>query len=205
MTDHLASAPRNHVPGRARRLIVGAAAAAATLVLVGLWIFGRLPGAPVRSGPLEGTNFEDLRIPLRPADTGVLWGSLVLHNSTKSDITLENVSFARNPANIDPIGSPYVWDETRVALLDTGAVSGYQLPLPSTWHLPQKHAVSGYRIPPQKEDGSVEIVYELPVPTATSTVDGITVRYRAGGIIYRKTFGVSITVCPPGESARCHQ
>ncbi|WP_305783582.1 hypothetical protein [Symbioplanes lichenis] len=85
----------------------------------------------------------------------------------------------------------------------SGAVSGYQLPLPTDWRLPVRHRVAGYTIRPQSEDSSVEVLYEFPVPGATSRIEGITVRYRAGGIAYRKTFDVAITICAPAGPRPC--
>ncbi|MET8147718.1 hypothetical protein ACIBSW_28760 [Actinoplanes sp. NPDC049668] len=185
------------------RRIVGASIAVVIAAVGGLWILGRLPGAPMRAGPLEGTDFEELWAPLRPADTGLLWGSLVLHNPTGHDIVLETVTLADNPGRIAPSAGPYIWDETRVALLDTGSVSAYQLPLPNTWKLPRKHPVKGFTVPPHDEDGSVEVLYELPVPDRPTTIDGIAVRYRTSGITYRRTFDVTITVCPPADTRPC--
>jgi hypothetical protein len=206
VTDEIIGAPRDHAPGRtARRRIISVAIAVAVATAGGLWIVGRLPGAPMRAGPLEGTNFEELRARLRPGDTGMLWGSLVLHNSTNNDIVLQQVTLADNPQKIKPSAGPYVWDETRVALLNTGAVSGYQMPLPSTWKLPVKHRVEGFIVPPQDEDGSVEVLYEFPVPDKVTTIKGITVRYRTAGIVYRKTFDVALTMCTPADPEPCNK
>jgi hypothetical protein len=205
VTDEVTAAPRDLVPGRTARRHIIAASIAVVVAAVGvLWIVGRLPGAPMRVGPLEGTNFEELRVPMRPGDTGMLWGSLVLHNSTRDDIVLDQVTLADNPQKIKPSAGPYIWDETRVALLNTGAVSGYQMPLPSSWKLPVKHPAEGFTVAPQDEDGSIEVLYEFPVPEKTTTVKGITVRYRTAGITYRKTFDVTLTICAPADPKPCN-
>lgn len=54
-------------------------------------------------------------------------------------------------------------------------------------------------------DGSVEVLYEFPVPEKTSTITGITVRYHSAGIAYRKTFGVTITICAPADPRPCNR
>ncbi|GAA2469196.1 hypothetical protein [Winogradskya humida] len=206
MTEKVIGASRDQVRGRTgRRRVIGASIAVLVAAVAVLWIVGRLPGAPMRAGPLEGTNFENLRARIRPGDTGMLWGSLVLHNPTRDDIVLDKVSLADNPQKIKPSAGPYIWDETRVALLDTGAVSGYQMPLPSTWKLPVKHPVEGFTIPPQDDDGSVEVLYEFPAPETATTVKGISVRYRTAGMIYRKTFDVTLTMCAVADPEPCDQ
>lgn len=66
----------------------------------------------------------------------------MLHNATKDDIVLDEVTLADNPQKIRPMGDPYIWDQARVGLLGSGAVSGYPVPLPSTWKLPRQHHVN---------------------------------------------------------------
>lgn len=134
----------------------------------------------------------------------MLWGSLVLHNSTEDDIVVEQVTLDDNPMKIRPSAGPYIWDESRIALLDTGSVSGYQLPLPSAWKLPVRRTVECFVIRPQREDDSVEVLYEFRVPDETTTIKGINVRYHTAGIVYRKTFDVAITICPPTDFDPCH-
>jgi len=191
------------VAGRPR--IVAALIAVVVLSAGVLLVLGRLPGAPMRDGPLEGTRFEELRATLRSGDTGLLWGSLVLHNPTAKDVVLDEVGLAGNPQGLKPSAGPYLWDMTRVELLDTGAVSGYALPLPSSWRLPRPIPVSGYVLPPGGEDDSVEVLYEFPVPQRTSVLTGMTVGYHTGGIAYRKTYDVTLTVCPPDDHRSCRR
>ena len=88
-------------------------------------------------------------------------------------------------------------------MLGTGAVSGQHLPLPRDWKIPVRHPVGGYRLPPQEEDASVEVLFELPVPDRTVTIEGLTVRYETAGRAYRKTFPVTITVCAPADPGPC--
>ncbi|UQU65128.1 hypothetical protein COUCH_01885 [Couchioplanes caeruleus] len=202
MTGAVAGAPPVSGVRRTRRLLIVAAAVVVAAVVAGLWVVGRLPGVPLRDGPLEGTNYEELWQKTKPTDTGMLWGSLVLHNSTKSDIVLVDVALA-DPDGIVPSAGPYIWGEDRVAMIGSAAVSGYKFPLPAEWKIPPKHAVAGYRIRPQAESDSVEVLYELPVPRRTSTIRGIAVRYRTAGITYRRTFDVILTICAPTEPERC--
>jgi len=185
-----------------RRLVLALAAAMVAAAAI-LWIVGRLPGAPLRDGPLDGVDGEAIWAPLQARDSGVLWGSLLLHNPTGQTVTLDAVSFAANPQHLMPSVGPYIWDESRYKLLNTAAVSGYKLPLPADWKLPRQYPVKGYRIAPQDGDTDIEVLYEFPVPEHAGTVDGITVRYRVGAVTYGKTFGVSITVCPPSDPLPC--
>jgi hypothetical protein len=64
--------------------------------------------------------------------------------------------------------------------------------------------VTGFRIPPHSEGQSIEVVYEFPVPTRVTELHGITVRYHTRGLAYRKTYDVSIIMCPPSDTQRCH-
>jgi hypothetical protein len=210
VTKHVISEPRDGVSGlapRRSRWSLIAAAIVILLILAGtsLWILGRLPGTPMRAGPLEGTDFEELRAPTKQTYTGLLWGSLLLHNSTDTDIILEKAYIAGNPQQVTPTASPYIWDETRVELLNTGAISGHELPLPSTWKLPTRHPLNGYRIPPQNEETSIEVLFELPIPDRTTILKGITIEYQTGGIRFRKTFDVNLTICAPADPAPCNR
>ncbi|GAA0572569.1 hypothetical protein GCM10010172_66400 [Paractinoplanes ferrugineus] len=188
-------------------MIAAAAVLACALAAAGvLWLTGRgSSSAPLRAGPLEGTNFEELRARTEPSQSGLLWGSLVLHNPTKNDIVLHEVTLAGNPQSLEPTTAPYLWGPDRVALLGTGAVSGYALPLPAAWKIPPRHEVTNYRIAPQTEEESVEVVFEFPVPTHTSELHGITVRYRMNGLAYRKTFDVNLTICAPEDPSPCRK
>lgn len=204
MTDQVAVAPRGPAPGRTRRRILAAGAVVAVVVAAGLWIIGRLPGAPMREGPLEGNTAEVIRVPTETIHTGLLWGTLVLHNGTSKDIVLEQITLADKPQKLIPSAGPYIWDEGRVALINGGAISAYTLPLPSKFTIPPRHRVEGFTIAPQAEDGSVEVVYEFPLPDTAVTVKGITVRYRTAGIVYRKTYDVTLTICAPSDPKPCN-
>jgi hypothetical protein len=188
--------------GRTRRGRIVASVVVAVVVpaLGTMLVIGRPSALTLREGPLQGTTFEEVRAPVEPSHTGVLWGSLVLHNPTAQDIVLDDVRIARNADQLEPSAGPYVWDGSRVVLLGAGAVSAYQMPLPRTWNLPQKHPVAGFVIPPGDEDDSVEVLYEFPVPDRPSTIQGITVRYHAGVLSYRKTFDIAITIVPPADA-----
>ncbi|MFG1995775.1 hypothetical protein ACGFJ7_37970 [Actinoplanes sp. NPDC048988] len=188
-------------------MLAATAVLACLLVAAGaLWLTGRAPSSvPLRAGPLEGTDFEQLRARTQPSQAGLLWGSLLLHNSTSGDIVLDEITLAGNPQGLEPTAGPYLWGPDRVALLDTGAVSGYALPLPKAWKIPPRHEVANFRIAPQPEQESVEVLFEFPVPTRTSELHGITVRYHTGGLGYQKTFDVNLTVCAPDDPSPCRQ
>ncbi|GAA2617364.1 hypothetical protein [Paractinoplanes durhamensis] len=203
MTDHADTVPRGF-PGHGRsRWIVAGTLAVVVLAAFILWLIGRLPGAPLRPGPLEGTNYEELKVRTNTAETGILWGSLQLHNGTGFDVVLDKVTLADNPQNTQPSAGPYIWDTDRVALLNTGSVSGYSIPLPSDWKIPPRHSVKGFRIRPHAEEESVEVLYELPVPTRVTEVHGMTVRYHTRGLAYQRTYDISIIICPPSDGSRC--
>lgn len=202
MTDEVTTAPQGSALRR-RRIIIAALLVLAVAAAAGLWLTGRFPGASPPDGPLEGTNFEKLATRLEADDTGLLWGSLLLHNGTDNDVVLEEVTLDDNPDGVVPDAGPYLWDTDRVELLGSGAVSVHPMPLPSDWRIPPKHQVAGFVIPPHAEQDSVEVVYELPVPDRAVTISGITVRYSTAGRRYQNTYDVAIVACPPGDQKPC--
>ncbi|MEV4347760.1 hypothetical protein AB0J83_25165 [Actinoplanes sp. NPDC049596] len=186
---------------RERRRAMWAAAAVAVAASAS-W----LPGVPLRAGPLEGTTFEELHARTDPSQAGILWGSLLLHNPTGKTITIDGVRIAGNPQALEPSAGPYIWDVDRYELLGTGAISAYQLPLPpAKFTIPPRHEAKGFRIPPHAEEDSIEVVYEFPIPTRTSELHGITVSYHVGGLAYRKTYDIHLTICAPNDPDPCDQ
>jgi hypothetical protein len=176
---------------------------------------GRLPGVPLRDGPLEGVDGVTLGLPLRPTDTGALWGNLPLENRSGSSIVLDSVEVADNVDDLPLLSEPYIWDDSRVQTLGVGSVDSYQLPLPTDWKLPAKHKINGYvlksgtdaQIEQASEKGyegpTAEVLFEFAVPKRPSPLRGITVHYRVGWLAYSRTFDTTQIFCPSDDRALC--
>ena len=176
---------------------------------------GKLPGVPLRAGPLEGPDGVTTSIPVRPTDAGVLWGILTLDNRTGSPVVVDSVEVADNPDGVALLTEPYIWDDTRVAMLGTGSVDVYHLPLPADWRLPARHPVHGYIIEAgtpeaatdaednDRNDPSAEVLFEFAAPRKAATISGITVRYHIGWMAYRRTFDTTIVMCPLNDRGPC--
>lgn len=184
--------------------------------IAGAVLTGRAPGGPLREGPLIGHDGVTAAMPVRATDTGVLWGILNLENRSGSPIVIDSVAPADNEQDLPLLTEPYIWDDSRVALLNTGSVDAHQLPLPANWKLPAKHKVKGYVLesgtPEQIERGetekgydgpSAEVLFEFAVPKRPSTIRGITVKYHIGSVAYRRTFDTTMTFCPWNDQAPC--
>ena len=206
-------------PGRRARTLVIAGSLVVALIAVGAATLGGfIPGTPLLSGPLEGSDGVDMKSPMKPGDTGMLWGVLELQNRSGSTIVLDSVEVARNPSHVRLLRDPYIWDDARVGFLKVGGVSGYQLPLPAKWKIPPNRAVRGFRIRPdsggkshQSEGGdaqyngaSPEVLFEFAKPARASEVSGIRVRYHIGWFAYQRTFdNLSFTMCPATDPGPC--
>ncbi|BCY08627.1 hypothetical protein [Actinoplanes sp. L3-i22] len=201
MTDSLV-APRGSDSRRFTRAWIAGLAAVALSGLAFLVIGGRIPGIPCLPGPLEGASGVSVTVPLRPSDTGALWGALILHNAAVDGLVLESVSLADNPDGLAPSRSPYIWDDSRVAMLGFASVAAYNLPLPASWRIPVEQSLAGYRMR-KSEDATVEVLVEFAPPEKASTVSGIAVRYRVGWRTYRKVFDLAVTLCPPADTKPC--
>jgi hypothetical protein len=184
--------------------------ATATVVVVvgGLLVTGRLPGAPRREGPLEGTSGVAARLPVAATDEGVIWGNLVLENHSGATVVLDSVQVARNPEKLRQLVPAYLWDQDRLDHLDSATVDGYQLPLPAQWRLPPRREVDGFELRSTGRAESagdtlddVEVLLEFDVPQRVSPLTGITVDYHVGWINYRRTFDISLTVFPRADSS----
>jgi len=206
-------------PSRRARALVIAGSLVVVLIAVGVAVLGGfIPGAPLLSGPLEGSDGVDMKSPMQPGDTGMLWGVLELQNRSGSTIVLDSVEVVRNPNHVKLLRDPYIWDDARVGLLKVGSVSGYTLPLPAKWKIPPKREVRGFRIRPDsggKSDqsgdeeseyngASPEVLFEFAKPARASEISGIRVRYHIGWYAYQRTFdGLSFTMCPATDPTPC--
>lgn len=193
-----------------RKTVIAGVAAVLVVALGGVMLVGKLPGVPLREGPLEGTSGVTARMPVKATDAGAIWGNLILENHSGSTIVLDSIEVAQNPRRLEQLGAPYIWDEGRVAMLGFSSVDGYPLPLPAEWNLPPRHSVAGYELkstdPPQPDDDTVkdvEVLIEFGVPEQASPLIGITVDYHIGWLAYRKTFNISFTLCPPTDPQPC--
>jgi hypothetical protein len=127
---------------------------------------------------------------------------------------------AENPDKVKLLAGPYVWGDLNIP--GVGAISGYPLPLPAGWRVPRREKVEGFAIAsgarrkPLKMNesapeeapytgGHPEIMIEFARPERASTVTGVTVDYRIGWQAFRKTFDMSLTMCPRNESGPCDQ
>jgi len=205
-------------PGRRARTLVIAGSLVVALIAVGVAALGgHVPGAPLLSGPLEGADGLDIKLPMRPSDTGMLWGVLDLENHSGSTIVLDSVEVVRNPNHVKLLRDPYIWDDARVDFLKFGGVSAYQIPLPAKWKIPPKREVRGFSIRPgaggkshqseheSKYNGaSPEVLFEFAKPARASEVSGIRVRYHIGWYAYQRTFdNLSFTMCPATDKSPC--
>ena len=184
------------------RVIISSGIAVSLVVVSAGVLSGRVPGFPMREGPLEGPSGVTLAAPVRAEHTGAIWGSLVLENHSGSAIVLDSVTVADNPQNLPQTVPPYLWDKTRIERLGFATVDR-QLPLPAEWRLPERLPVQGHVLEPAPDDA--EVLIEFGVPQRTSTVSGITVRYHVGWLAYRKTFDLKLTLCPPADRGACRR
>jgi hypothetical protein len=202
-------------PRRRGRLLWVGAGIAIAIAVGGAALGGVLPGVPLRAGPLEGVDGVYASLPVRPTDTGVLWGVLNLENRSGSPIVLDSVTVAENPDHLPLLKPPYIWDEFRVKTLGFNGTDAYQLPLPAKWKLPPERKVSGFELKSRTSeqidqgevgDGevpSVEVLFEFAPPKKPTKLNGITVRYHIGPLAYRRTFDTSIVFCPINDLGPC--
>jgi hypothetical protein len=222
MIDHRPSTSRPDDPlaqdrrrRRIRTRLVISAVIVTVITLGGAALSGRLPGVPLRDGPLVGVDGVTMGLPLWPTNTGALWGNLTLENRSGSSIVLDSVEVADNVDDLPMLTEPYIWDDSRVQALGVGSVDSYQLPLPADWKLPAKHKIDGYvlksgtdaQIEQADEKGyegpTAEVLFEFAVPNRPSTLRGITVRYHVGWLAYSRTFDTTQIFCPSDDRALC--
>lgn len=199
---------------RPRRVLIIAVAVVvvAALAVTGYLMFGRriVTGA-LAEGPLDAGADRQLTLPLKAKDKGAAWGSLALRNPSGSPVTLDAVSLESTTGRLAQLTSPYVWDENRWKVSDSGSLEAYQLPLPAEWTRVPKHPLPGYVVKPANSvpagnDAAVpeaEVVFEFGVPEKASGFKAVTVDYHAGATRYRKTFQVGFLLCPPNDLAPC--
>jgi hypothetical protein len=208
----LDDAPR---PRRFRPRLLWVTVIVGVLAVGGAALGGVLPGVPLRAGPLQGVEGVTLSAPVRPADTGVLWGVLVLTNPSSQQIVLDSVTVAENPGQLPLLRPPYIWDESRTDILGFNGTDGHQLPLPADWNLPPEREVSGFILKsatPEPSDEaemtgpespSANVLFEFAPPKKRSKLTGITVEYHIGPVSYRRTFDTSIVLCPIADLGPC--
>jgi hypothetical protein len=199
---------------RARVITISAFVVTMVMVSAGAALNGRVPGVPLREGPLDGSSGITGAMPVYERHTGAIWGSLVLENRSGSTIVLDSVTVSDNPQRLSQPVQPYIWDEKRSEVSGFATVD-HQLPLPPEWQLPAKHEVKGYILrsastqQPQGADDEgysgpdAEVLIEFGVPQRASTVSGITVRYHVGWLAYSKTFDLKLTLCPQNDLSPC--
>jgi hypothetical protein len=203
-------------PRRARSRLLWAAVGLSVIAVGGATLSGVVPGVPLRAGPLEGVDGLHAALPVKPTDTGVLWGVLNLKNRSGSTIVLDSVEVAENPGRLSLLKQPYIWDENRTEILGFNGTDGYQLPLPGDWHLPPERKVPGFNLKsgtrqqidhPDEETGysgpTAEVLFEFARPKKPTKLNGITVRYHIGRLAYRRTFDTSIVLCPIDDLGPC--
>lgn len=203
--DPLAEAQRRR---KWRRIAIGAVSAVVLVGGLGGALAGLLPGVPLREGPLDGGGGDLITIRLKEPDVqGVFWGSLELRNSSSSPLTLESVSLSHNPDGVRQRTDPYVWDEHRVDLLHAASIEASRIPLRPEWTIPPRHKLKGYVLKPAPADNEwghdAEVIFEFAVPSKSSEVGDVTVRYRVGWLAYQKTFPIRLHMCPSNDLAPC--
>jgi hypothetical protein len=198
---------------RVRTITIAGIAVTLVAIAAGAALNGRVPGIPLREGPLDGSSGITGSMPVYERHTGAIWGSLVLENRSGSAIVLDSVEVSDNPQHLGQPVRPYIWDETRSEISGFATVDR-QLPLPAG-RLPARHEVKGYVLKPasseqlhQDDDEGysgpdAEVLIEFGVPRRASTVRGITVRYHVGWLAYSRTFDLTLTLCPPNDLGPC--
>lgn len=180
-------------------LIIAVAVAVAVLAVAAFLVNGgRIFVRTAAEGPLDAGADRQITLPLKAKDKGAAWGSLTLRNDSDSSITLNSVTFESTTGKLTQLTTPYVWDENRWKIADSGSLEAYQLPLPAAWTRVPKHPLQGYVLKPASsapagDDAAVpeaEVVYEFGVPEKTSGFKAVTVEYHIGTTRYRKTFNV---------------
>jgi hypothetical protein len=199
---------------RRRNARIAAAVGVVLVALAATALGGVLPGVPLRGGPLDGGGGE-ISAPV-PA-TGMVWG-LDLTNSSGTDIVLDSVEVAENPNRVPLLRDPYLWADLRAPGVE--AISVYSLPLPAEWTIPPRQAVRGHVIRSGKYQRSLKVnetapedvkytgdeplvLIEFAQPKRASKISGLTVRYHIGWQAFRKTFDMSLLMCPPNDPAPC--
>jgi hypothetical protein len=193
-----------------RTRMIAVSALCGVLLVTGLAgaLSGKIPGVPLREGPLDGGGADVVTARLKNTETaGSLWGTLHLWNPSRDPITLESVTLAHNPDGVRQISQPYLWDDSRTAMLGFGSLEYYALPLPEKWKIPNRQRIENYVLKPADENSEpdVEVLFEFAKPSRASMVGDVTVQYRIGWLAFRKTFPVRLHLCPAEDLAPCKQ